>query len=87
MQFWIVVQDKKYPTCTLNDVYVPRKVGWWEAGAQLETQVSIWPTQSDFDAASCGATKYLHVISGGKDNTTAKTWWQQEAIKFTKVCN
>jgi murein DD-endopeptidase MepM/ murein hydrolase activator NlpD len=88
VKYWVAVQEKTYPSCTDNTKFATRVDGSWPMSSptlQIK-DVPIWPTDGDLEAAACGATKHLHVMSGGKGLTDQKVWFQYQAIKFTKTC-
>ena len=87
VHYWVVTQSDLHPSCTLNNVYAVRKEGTWPAGTALTVASPVWPDTAAFEAAPCGETKYLHVISGGADDPLAKRWFQYQAIRFTKTCD
>lgn len=85
--YWVVVGDL-HPTCLDVPGYVQRATGMWDnSDNTLEVDVNVWPSEAAFDAAACGDTKDLFVITGGAggyENT--RTWYQEQAVRFTKVC-
>lgn len=88
IKYWVVVGDEQ-PDCNLIDMYLERASGTWSQSDQtLEVDgIDIWPSESAFNNAPCGESKYLFVISGGGGGfETTRTWFQKQPVRFTKVC-
>lgn len=87
--YWVVVGDAM-TSCLDIDNYQVRKSGtWYSSDAVLSVGgVNMWPSVAALNAAPCGESKYLFVITGGGgglENT--KVWFQKTPVRFTKVCN
>ena len=87
VSYWVVVGELD-PTCLDLHAYVERTSGTWlSTSNSLQTNVNIWPNQAAFDAAPCGDTKDLFVITGGAGGLeNQRIWYQEQAVRFTKVC-
>lgn len=88
VSYWVVVGDLE-PTCLDLDAYVQRSTGSWSsASSTLAVDVGIWPSLAAFEADPCGTTKDLFVITGGGNGyQNVRLWYQDEAVRFTKVCS
>jgi surface antigen len=88
VSYWVVVGDT-HPSCLDLHAYVTRTSGSWSQGqVTLPVSVNIWPSQADYDAAPCGETKALFIITGGGGGfETTRLWFQEQAVVFTKSCN
>lgn len=87
VSYWVVVGDID-PTCLDLHAYVERTSGIWPSATNtLTVNVSIWPSQAQFDADPCGMTKDLFVITGGAGFPATRLWYQEQAVHFTKVCS
>jgi hypothetical protein len=86
--YWVVVGEALEPSCVDLAAFVTRAEGTWTAGlAPLAVAgVPVWPDAAAFAAAPEGDTRRLFVITGGSDGPTARTWFQRQALEFTKVC-
>lgn len=88
VSYWIVVGEDAEPSCTDLPAFVERGTGTWAASdATLSvSDIPIWPSEADLAAASTGETKKLFIITGGSDGPDSRTWFQKEAVVFTKEC-
>lgn len=89
VSYWIAVGADTQPNCTDLAAFVTRATGTWphtEATLQV-ADVPIWPDEASFDAAPAGEQKKLFAITGGLDGPGDRTWFQQTALVFTKVCD
>jgi hypothetical protein len=85
--FWVVVGEP-FPSCTLLGAYVTRVSGNWANNiGTLNVNVGIWPSLQDYEAAPNGETKDLFIITGGAGAPNDRTWFEKQAVTFTKVCN
>jgi hypothetical protein len=88
LSYWVAVGASPAPECGLLDAYVVHAWGTVIAtGAEVEiNDVPIWPDQATFDSDPVGATKNIFVITDGAGSVGQKTWFQKDALTFTKTC-
>lgn len=88
VHYWVAV-GPTYPSCTEVDIYVSRTDGVWSASSsRLSVNVNVWPDAAAFEAAPCGETKNLFVITGGTGgHENDRIWYQRQAIELEKTCN
>jgi hypothetical protein len=69
-------------------LYKERTSGTWPSSQSSLTVsgVDIWPSAAAFNDAPCGEEKHLFIITGGKDFENVRTWFQKQAVTFTKTC-
>ncbi len=88
VRYWIVVGEYDEPSCMDLEAFVERTSGTWLSSDAVLTVsgIDVWPTEEDLAGAAAGETKKLFIISGGADGTTSRTWFQKEAVVFSKEC-
>jgi len=85
--YWIVVGPAT-PSCLDLGAYVVRKYGTVSStGTVLSVaNVPIWPDQSTYDGDAPGTRKAIFIVTDGSTTPNTKTWFQKDAMTFTKGC-
>jgi hypothetical protein len=86
--FWIVVGSDVFvqESRLCRDSTCTRDSGIWPAGARSLTRtVNIWPNRSAYESAPIGDRKFIYIITGGSDSPSSRTWYQYQALEFTRT--
>ncbi len=89
VHYWVLGGAQR-PICTRLDEYRELADGYWTVFDETlrVDNVSIWPTQAEFDAAMPGDARTVFLATGdGAGDIEGKTWYQPSAIVFTKICD
>lgn len=82
----LALDDEQVPICrALNDVPAVYE-SIWEAVAEHTVVFDAWPSMAAFDAAPVGETRRFLFVTGQGADPTVRTWFSDELLVVTKVC-